>query len=482
MTAMFGTTFLGHQGWYFQSQTASFLVDPLLCADFGDLHALGYQVFPPRVFGPESFPRLDAVFLSHEHDDHFDIPSLAKLDRAIPIHLSARSSVAARRILTTMGFEVRPLVPGVPVTIGDLELVPSTGDHVANDCSDEWDTLPYLVRHTGGHGSFFTMVDITLTFEHLDWVKKHAPKPGLVTWTNNSLDWSHMADYLTARTEATQQSFVKMGVGHKMIMEKWGVPAAMMMCAGGFSFVGERAWLNDTVFCVDQEAVCNYMAALYKKEKFYAAVPGQTWWLENNKLKKVDREAPFLRTEAESTWPSRVKLARKSFPDYTPATGRTTLGDGELEALHVMLEQFAGAVVGTTLFKSLYSMMSADSLGRKPTFAFVLRDGDTTRTYEYSAPACAFVEGVADARNVYLAGFECWAPDLLAVLRGELGPIALSFGRARLWNAAPAKFSFAIFDDLYRMSHPLRRPAEQYAIYERTLRKQADVTPSIGKR
>jgi hypothetical protein len=273
-----------------------------------------------------------------------------------------------------------------------------------------------------------------------------------------------------------------MGVGHKMIMEKWGVPAAMMMCAGGFSFVGERAWLNDTVFCVDHEAVCNYMAAMYKKEKFYAAVPGQTWWLENNKLKKVDREAPFVRTEAESTWPSRVKLARKSFPDYTPATGRTTLADGELEALLGMLQQFACTLVGTTLFKSLYSMMSADSLGRKPTFAFVLRDGDNTRIYEYSAPACAFVEGVGDARTVYLAGFECWAPDLLAVLRGELGPIALSFGRARLWNAAPAKFSFTIFDEMYRMSHPLRRPAEQYAIYERTLRKQGDVAPSIGKR
>src|SRR5262249_24364647 len=154
----------------------------------------------------------------------------------------------------------------------DLEVIPFANNHVANECGDEWDTLPYLVRHA--HGSFFTMVDVTLTPEHVEMVKKHAAKPGLVTWTNNALDWSYMAPYMAERTEATQQAFMKMGVGHKLITEKWGVPAAMMMCAGGFSFVGDRAWLNDFVFCVDHEAVCNLMGSLYKKEKFYAATPG----------------------------------------------------------------------------------------------------------------------------------------------------------------------------------------------------------------
>ncbi|HEX7704390.1 MAG TPA: MBL fold metallo-hydrolase, partial [Kofleriaceae bacterium] len=77
---MFSTTFLGHQGWMFQTAKAAILVDPLLCEEFGQAHALGYRVFPPRIWQPENMPILDAVFLTHEHDDHFDLPSLAKLE------------------------------------------------------------------------------------------------------------------------------------------------------------------------------------------------------------------------------------------------------------------------------------------------------------------------------------------------------------------------------------------------------------------
>ena len=51
---MLSTTFLGHQGWLFQSKAASFLVDPLLCEEFGQAQALEYRVYPPRVFTFES--------------------------------------------------------------------------------------------------------------------------------------------------------------------------------------------------------------------------------------------------------------------------------------------------------------------------------------------------------------------------------------------------------------------------------------------
>ena len=54
-----------------------------------------------------------------------------------------------------------------------------------------------------------------------------------------------------------------------------------------------------------------------------------------------------------------------------------------------------------------------------------------------------------------------------ALLGGDMGPMALTFGRARLWNAVPALVADVIFDELYRVSHPLRRPAETFRAYER---------------
>jgi hypothetical protein len=465
---MFATTFLGHQGWLFQGERAAVLVDPLLCEDFGAAHALEYRVWPPRAFTPEAFPRLDAVVLTHEHDDHFDLPSLVQLDRAIPIWLSARSSIAAREILRAMGFHVHSLVPGVPTRFGDLEVVPFAGDHISVNCGDEWDALPFLVRSVDGHGSLFSMVDISITQAHVEWAAARAMRPGLVSWTNNALDWSHAADYLRERVEGTQQCFVNMGVGHKLIETVWGTPLAMITCAGGFSFTGDKAWLNQRVFCVDTDQVCALIGNVYKKEKFFAGVPGQTWLLRAGKLHKVEPAQPFLATRPRETWPSRARTGGE-IRDYAPATGRCALEDGGIDRLRARLGELAGALVGGAVFRGLCSLLVSECGERRPTFAFSLRDGDRRHVLEYAPDACAFVDGAEDAERAYIAGLECWASDLLAVLDAELGPIALTFGRARVWNALPSRFHFDIFHDLHRFSHPLRRPAEYLRLYERLL-------------
>ncbi|MEO6420173.1 MAG: hypothetical protein ABIP39_12230, partial [Polyangiaceae bacterium] len=121
----------------------------------------------------------------------------------------------------------------------------------------------------------------------------------------------------------------------------------------------------------------------------------------------------------------------------------------------------------------------------RPTFAFVVRhgEGDARVALEYVPSACTFQPGDADdPESAYLAGMECWGTDLIAVLSGELGPIALNFGRARLWNALPERFNFELFGELYKFSHPLRRPAEFLRSYEQLWEKSADVVPAIFAR
>src|SRR5205085_6316530 len=124
-------------------------------------------------------------------------------------------------------------------------------------------------------------------------------------------------------------------------------------------------------------------------------------------------------------------------------------------------QELALALVGGILFRSLHSMLAVEAGRRRPTFALVLRHGSegATKVFEYDASACAFVPAAAaDPRAVYLAGWECWATDMLAVLRGDIGPIALMFGRARLLNALPQRFRFDLLEGMSRVSHPLSRP------------------------
>src|SRR5262249_13545308 len=121
---------------------------------------------------------------------------------------------------------------------------------------------------------------------------------------------------------------------------------------------------------------------------------------------------------------------------------------------------------------------------RKLSFVFVARSGEDRHVFEYDPTRCRFTTlgavAVGEPRASYLAGFECWASDLLATLDGSIGPIALMFGRARLWNALPRRFHFDIFPELYRANHPLRRPADYARTYERIWRSVADTVPAFA--
>lgn len=195
----------------------------------------------------------------------------------------------------------------------------------------------------------------------------------------------------------------------------------MILSAGGYSFYRDRKWLNRRVFCVEPEQVVKAMSAAYPQQ----------------------------------------------------------------ERLKSRLNEFAGALVGRSLFKSLYSILDLEFEGRRGTFAFALRAGEKADplVFAYNPSACAFEQVVVPApRAVFVAGLTCWATDLLAIFDGELGSIALSFGRAQLWNALPGHFRFDVFAELQKVSHPRRRPAEYLRIYERILTSCPTASPTLRHR
>src|SRR5207248_7794285 len=163
------------------------------------------------------------------------------------------------------------------------------------------------------------------------------------------LDWSHMGE-APARDVGTEQCFHSMGGGHKLIASQWGKPAAMLMCAGGFSFHGRRAWMNDRVFWVDTEAVCRKLGELYRDERFVSTLPGQTFWMQDNRITSIDSAAPFLATAPLPEWPSRGRRVDTHIEDYAPATDRHHLGEGDVERLHEALDELAQGLIGGILF------------------------------------------------------------------------------------------------------------------------------------
>ena len=78
-----------------EAGSTTLLVDPLLAEDFGHTLRNRFMVYPPRRVDVGRMPALHGVLITHEHEDHFDPPGLARLPRTVPMYLSARASVAA---------------------------------------------------------------------------------------------------------------------------------------------------------------------------------------------------------------------------------------------------------------------------------------------------------------------------------------------------------------------------------------------------
>src|SRR5262249_17584733 len=150
---------IGHQGWMFAAGNSRILVDPLLVEPFGHDGGVG-MVWPPRELDVAKMGPVDAVFWSHEHEDHFNVPSVNRLSRDLPVFMPERSSRAMKQFLEEAGFRVNLLQSGRAVEIGALRFTGFTPDHVRHDEQDEWDTMPYLVEDLTDGGSFFSPVDV----------------------------------------------------------------------------------------------------------------------------------------------------------------------------------------------------------------------------------------------------------------------------------------------------------------------------------
>lgn len=476
---MFTLTFLGHQGWLISSATTNVLIDPLLTDSFGHGGSLG-RLYPPRRVDLAGFPEIDAVVLTHEHDDHFDIPSINRLDRAIPIYLSARSSVAARGLLDELGFESRSLEPDCEVEIGDLRYRSFLCDHHEGLQGDEWDVFPMLVRDVAGHGSVLSSIDVStlpLGIEHPPRVLVHAHNTTRAEFQRLGLRAVTGSDAASQLATALRRLAMFDGC--------YGPPAAALICGQGWSFADERAWINHEAFPVTAAQIGDALALASPDTQVFAPAPGFTLELFEGRVVGVREAQPFIAPLPRERWPDRsFTPADTASRDYQPATGRTSVDAAQLEALLVELEDFARYLYGTAVFRSLCSMPTRiDEVAAAVGFSLRVDDTDGREILRYEPGSCSFVrEPEGDPQRALLSGIECFATDLLAFMRGELSPSALCYaGRVRTWNRAPARLWFSP-QELWMYGHPLRRVDRAAKLYRRLLAAEPSNPPRIRGR
>lgn len=454
-------TFIGHQGWLLSSGGTHVLVDPLLTEGFGH-GGLAGSVFPPRDFDFERMPSIDAVWLTHEHDDHVCFSSLCRLDRAVKIYVSSRSSAALSGALEDLGFDVTRVHPGATVQVGSLVFQALVADHRATPFADEWDVLPFLATDASREAGFASSVDVPMPDALLDAVAASQLKRWLLCIANNSTDVRFVHDGIgpLTPTDDTDALAKVLGKRWRNAASRAGEPCFTAITGGGWSHPVDVAWIDGLAFCIDPERLARELSEACSA-RVCAMRPGEGVALGVDCLEQT--RSDWLRTVPTS----RPAAATTTVPHaIAPASGRLRLCTDDWAALEAGLEDLAGFLFGRDLFLAAHSVSRCD-----PALGMLLHDEGGDRTYVWSPPRGTFVRGDIGACSCRL---RLWASDFLALVEGRIGPSALCYtGRVRCLNRDPDSVRVSP-QILWLFAHPLHRPGPARRLY--------DASASAGRR
>jgi hypothetical protein len=431
---MLTVTFLGHQGWMFGAGGTHIMVDPLLGDSFGVMPEGGLRVFPPRKVNVAAAPPVSAVLFTHEHDDHFQIASLAQLDRRILILLSDRSSSAAKRIAERLGFRTVLVSAEDALRFGDLELRTFAVDFLPDRGADEWDVLPFSVRDDVSGASFLSTVDLPAEYcSSKDLRKNEAPT--IIGVANNFTSNHCLTNWMVAPPGGLQ---VLPELSHRIIeASKEPRTCAALLSGGGWSFDGPLAWLNHCCFPSDNTCIASALVLGGRQERpsVRAPLPGETVLAEGDQLVGFEQRYPdFIHPLPRSEWPDR-RYARDSqrATEVAPLL-YSPLGSDGLGHLRDRLKLLARWLVGRRFFLALNSLTKKELGNLKRAFVlFVQTDLEGGGyLFEYSTGEPDFVPAQAPIET-YAAGATCWASDLLGVLSGGLTGSMFAMGRIVEW-------------------------------------------------
>jgi len=277
-------TLIGHATCLIETGAGNLLMDPVFFDPFEEGTVVSC---PRRDVDLDALPALHGVFVSHRHLDHLDLPSLAVLDRALPVFCPQDPFVLTA--LQLLGFaDVRPLKAFAPVRLGDLELLPLPS---ANP-----NVLEHALLVSDGEASVLQQVDALLTPETLTRLATERPVPDV-----------HVAMYASQHFGFFENRRQDLGATHAAnlgcalaVGARCVVPAS-----AGFRFAEPHDWLNPHVFPVSKERFAADLSRLAPSVRCELLDPGDALVIDTRADEHLTIErasSPFVQTLEHDGW------------------------------------------------------------------------------------------------------------------------------------------------------------------------------------
>lgn len=278
-------TLVAHACILFESKTTKVITDPIL---FGYLWEEINVHCPSIDLNIEGIPKVDVLNISHRHQDHFDIRSLAYLATykafCTPDTLVlAPQDEILLEILEEVGLKnIRPVQDFEPITVGDLTLTPTPS-------LNKQDYFPEhgLLVHDG-EVTVWNQVDTIVTPDIVDYIKKLYPR---IDFAHNRflplLEGNFSFHQSLSLPFEEYSSFLRVV---KAVQPLWSVPGS-----AGFRYRDEYDFLNQYSFPTTQGQFVNDMSAYAPEIKASTFFPGDMAEVTSSGVKIHRQHASFVK-------------------------------------------------------------------------------------------------------------------------------------------------------------------------------------------
>jgi hypothetical protein len=273
---MLQLTFYGHACVLFEHGGTRLLCDPHLYEQFA--HDL-FKIYPARRIDRALVPRPDAIFISHKHRDHFDLRSLSKFDRSIPVFIP--DSDEMRYGLGKLGFATVDTfkdwdtreVGGMRLTFTPSRMrVPENG-----------------VVVTTGSEAAWNLVDTVIDLE----IVRRVQRDVLAHRQLDVLLWPYQPLLEFEVSEGKSLAFPRDAFEQKMATLATVSPRHAVPYADAQFGVGETAWLNHYRFPVEFGEIVAHARNMAPHVELLPSRPGDRLAVDGTRV-EVLSPAPYI--------------------------------------------------------------------------------------------------------------------------------------------------------------------------------------------
>ncbi|MBF6095738.1 MBL fold metallo-hydrolase [Nocardia cyriacigeorgica] len=433
--------FLGHNGFACGTQEHPVLLDPILLPRYGEEYTSSpVEIYPPRKIRIDGLPDPAAVVISHEHSDHFHLPSLNKLSRATPVIVGPLMIDSVTEHIEELGFTVQRAQFGEDIEVGStvITLYPPHPETVL------WESRvsQVYVRDAADPdvAGIYLSIDALVSEEFLaDIDNGRVPPPAVLALSNNaqitppgvfgSLDNLKSSELSEGSGQLT--AFAGLDIGHQLLVQYADAPQLrdchFLVCGGGF--LKDYEEMGPFPFS-EQRELAECLSLLVRNVDVYGPEPGELIECGPDGIRNVG-ELGWLRVDA-----SRFAELKERRAQFLRENGRISLRpiripldtdneNTDINAVEAGLDYLSRGILVSDLGRRLVGAgREQTNLGTHRLIIKLLTHHAPARSYAWNVRTGIFDQipdvPLEDALTEFPFGLVTHASDLAAVFTGEL--------------------------------------------------------------